>query len=98
MATGLGEVFHYIVTLKGVDLAKLSREQKEDRLRYLRTTHDWIIRPKLRIVKGVAEINSWGGHEKQYQVRIDPDRLIKHGLTFAEVVDTINRTIPDHKA
>src|SRR5437016_11357329 len=38
VATGLGEVFHYIVTLKGVDLAKLSREQKEDRLRYLRTT------------------------------------------------------------
>src|SRR5437660_9680128 len=91
VATGLGEVFHYIVTLKDVDLSKLSLEQQEDRLRYLRTTHDWVIRPKLRIVKGVAEINSWGGHEKQYQVRINPDRLIKHGLTFAEVVEAIEK-------
>ena len=38
---------------------------------------------------GVAEVNSWGGYEKQYQVRIDPDRLIKHGLTFDEVVEAV---------
>jgi cobalt-zinc-cadmium resistance protein CzcA len=50
---------------------------------------DWVIRPKLRAVKGVAEVNSWGGYEKQYQVRIDPDKLIKHGLTFDEVVRKI---------
>ena len=46
----------------------------------LRTIHDWVIKPKMRTVKGTAEINSWGGYEKQYQVRIDPARLIKHGL------------------
>ena len=61
VATGLGEVFHYVVTGAGNDVTEL------------RTIHDWVIKPKLRTVPGVAEINSWGGYEKQYQVRIDPE-------------------------
>src|SRR5260370_4486145 len=40
-------------------------------------------------VKGVAEVNSWGGYAKQYQVRLDPDKLIKYGLTFDEVVKKV---------
>ena len=60
VATGLGEVFHYVVTGQGKDLTDL------------RTTQDWIIRPALRTVPGTAEINSWGGLEKQYQVRVIP--------------------------
>src|SRR5262249_13381502 len=79
VATGLGEVFHYVVTGQGNDPTDL------------RTLHDWVIRPKLRTVRGTAEINSWGGFEKQYLVRIDPDRLIKHGLTFEEVVDALQK-------
>ena len=79
VATGLGEVFHYVVTGQGNDLTEL------------RTLHDWIIKPKMRTVKGTAEINSWGGYEKQYQVRIDPDRLIKYGLTFDEVVQAVQK-------
>jgi cobalt-zinc-cadmium resistance protein CzcA len=79
VATGLGEVFHYVVTGQGNDLTEL------------RTIHDWVIKPKLRTVKGAAEINSWGGFEKQYQVRIDPDRLIKHGVTFDEVVEAVEK-------
>jgi cobalt-zinc-cadmium resistance protein CzcA len=77
VATGLGEVFHYVVTGKGNDITEL------------RTIHDWIIKPKMRTVKGAAEINSWGGYEKQYQVRIDPNLLIKFGLTFDEVVRAV---------
>ncbi len=77
VATGLGEVFHYVVTGKGNDVTEL------------RTIQDWFIRPKMRMVKGTAEINSWGGYEKQYQVRIDPNLLIKHGLTFDEVVRAV---------
>jgi cobalt-zinc-cadmium resistance protein CzcA len=86
VATGLGEVYHYVVTAPGYDFSTLPEEERVKKLTELRTTHDWVIRPKLRTVKGVAEVNSWGGYEKQYQVRIDPDRLIKHGLTFDEVV------------
>ena len=43
----------------------------------------------MRTVKGAAEINSWGGYEKQYQVRIDPTLLIKYGLTFDEVMQAV---------
>ncbi|HYT95640.1 MAG TPA: efflux RND transporter permease subunit, partial [Gemmataceae bacterium] len=60
VATGLGEVFHYVVTGKGTDLTEL------------RTLHDWVIKPKLRAAKGTAEVNGWGGYEKQYLVRIYP--------------------------
>ncbi len=79
VATGLGEVFHYVVTGQGNDLTDL------------RTIHDWVVKPKLRTVKGAAEINSWGGYEKQYQVRIDPTGLVKYGLTFEEVVEAVEK-------
>ncbi|HEX3601157.1 MAG TPA: CusA/CzcA family heavy metal efflux RND transporter, partial [Lacipirellulaceae bacterium] len=79
VATGLGEVLHYVVTGAGNDVSEL------------RTIHDWIIKPKMRTVPGVAEINSWGGYEKQYQVRIDPNLLIKFGLTFDEVVKAVEQ-------
>src|SRR6185369_5404670 len=77
VATGLGEVFHYVVVGGGRDETDL------------RTIHDWVIKPKMRTVKGAAEINGWGGFEKQYQVRIDPSLLIKHGLTFDQVVKAV---------
>jgi len=77
VATGLGEVFHYIVTGAGNDVTQL------------RTIHDWVIKPKMRTVKGTAEINSWGGYEKQYQVRINPNLLIKYGLTFDQAVQAV---------
>jgi heavy metal efflux system protein len=78
VSTGLGEVFHYVLTSKGGDLTEL------------RTLHDWVIRPALRTVQGTAEINSWGGYEKQYQVRIDPSRLSKHDLSFEDVVAAVS--------
>ncbi|MEP0847070.1 MAG: efflux RND transporter permease subunit [Phycisphaerae bacterium] len=77
VATGLGEVFHYIVTSPTRDLTEL------------RTIQDWVIRPVLRSVPGVAEVNSWGGFEKQFQVRIDPDRLIQYGVSYDEVLDAV---------
>src|SRR5436190_3763175 len=77
VSTGLGEVLHYVVTGKGDDVTEL------------RTIHDWVIKPKMRSLDGVAEINSWGGYEKQYQVRIDPNLLIKYNLTFDEVVKAV---------
>jgi cobalt-zinc-cadmium resistance protein CzcA len=91
VATGLGEVFHYVVTSPGYDLSELPEPERVRILTELRTVHDWVIKPKLRAVRGVAEVNSWGGYEKQYQVRIDPGRLIKHGLTFDEVVDAVEK-------
>jgi cobalt-zinc-cadmium resistance protein CzcA len=73
VATGLGEVFHYLITGAGKDLTDL------------RTVQDWVIRPPLRTVPGTAEINSWGGFQKQYQVRTDPDVLLGYGLTLEQI-------------
>ena len=89
VSTGLGEVFHYIVRLQDVDISSLPRARQIEELTQLRTVHDWVVKPQLRTVKGTAEVNSWGGFEKQYQIRIAPTLLSKHGLTFDEVVNAV---------
>jgi cobalt-zinc-cadmium resistance protein CzcA len=79
ISTGLGEVFHYSI-----------RSSKPDRtLDELRTIHDWIIKPELRKVPGVAEVNSWGGFERQYQVIVSPESLVKYKLTLNKVFETL---------
>jgi heavy metal efflux system protein len=75
VATGLGEVYHYLLT---------SRNPEID-VTELRTLQDWVIRPRLVRVPGVAEINAWGGLEKQFEVRADPVKLAKHDLTLDEL-------------
>ncbi len=74
VATGLGEIYHYLITSDVYDLTEL------------RTLQDWVIRPRLRRVPGVAEVNSWGGLAKEFQVRTDPNRLAKHGLTLDDMI------------
>lgn len=77
VATGLGEVFHYIVRGPGSTLAEL------------RTAQDWTIRPQLATVSGVAEVNSWGGAERQIHVIVDSAELHKRGLSLRSVVQAI---------
>jgi cobalt-zinc-cadmium resistance protein CzcA len=91
VASGLGEVFHYVVTYDGYDFSTLDEKERIALLTELRTLHDWTIKPQLRTVPGTAEVNSWGGYKKQYQVRIDPDRLIRHGLVFDDVVTALRK-------
>jgi heavy metal efflux system protein len=75
ISTGLGEIFHYIL-----------RSDDPDRsLESLRTLHDWVIKPELRKVPGVAEVNSWGGDVRQYHVVVSPEALVKYGLTLDDV-------------
>ncbi|MEX0958900.1 MAG: CusA/CzcA family heavy metal efflux RND transporter [Burkholderiales bacterium] len=78
-SSGLGQVFWY--TVESAD-RKLSDME-------LRTLHDWNIRLILRTAPGVDDVLGWGGQEKQYQVRIDPTRLIKYGIGFREVMEAI---------
>jgi len=89
VSTGLGEVFHYVLTCEGYDFSTLPDEERIKKVTELRTIHDWVVKPQLQSVPGVAEVNSWGGYEKQYQVRIDPGRLVKHHLTFDQVTEAI---------
>ncbi len=80
VATGLGEVFHYLVTGTGENSPSLTE---------LTTIQDWIIAPQLRQVPGVAEINTWGGMVKQYEVIIDPTRLITYDLALDDVAEAL---------
>jgi cobalt-zinc-cadmium resistance protein CzcA len=81
VATGLGEVYHYLLT----------SANPEYRLPELRTLQDWVIRPWLRRVPGVAEINAWGGLEKQFEAQADPAKLAKYGLTLDDVMRSLRR-------
>lgn len=82
VATGLGEVLHFMV----------QPASPETSLTDVRTFFDWVVKPNLRKVPGVAEINAWGGEKKQYQIRIDPDRLTTYDISFEQVVDAIKAT------
>ncbi|MCC6156244.1 MAG: efflux RND transporter permease subunit, partial [Candidatus Hydrogenedentes bacterium] len=55
----------------------------------LRTIQDWIIKPQLRSVAGTAEVNSWGGLERQFQVVVDPVRLLKYDVTLLDVMEAL---------
>ncbi len=89
VATGLGEVFHYIATPKERPAEADPGAEQVQELTRLRTVQDWVIKPVMRTVPGTAEINGWGGYEKQYQVRIDPKELLHRGISFDQVVQAV---------
>ncbi len=87
VSTGLGEVYQY--TLEHPDDG--DRALSEAELMQRRTAQDWVVRPLLRSIPGVAEINSQGGFAKQYQVLVNPDKLRHFGLTIADVYQAVGR-------
>jgi cobalt-zinc-cadmium resistance protein CzcA len=62
-----------------------------ERAAYLREVQDWIIRPQLRGVAGVAGVEAIGGYVKQYHVQPDPMKLVSYGLTFGDVIEALER-------
>ena len=88
VATGLGEIFLY--TVQAGENARQPDGQPYDATA-LRTLQDWVIRPQLRQVPGVTEINTIGGYEKEFHVTPDPARLLAFGLSFEDVVDAIKQ-------
>lgn len=88
VATGLGEIFLY--TVQAGENARQLDGQPYDATA-LRTLQDWVIRPQLRQVPGVTEINTIGGYEKEFHVTPDPARLLAFGLSFEDVVDAIKQ-------
>ncbi|MEY4564600.1 MAG: hypothetical protein RLZZ618_3877 [Pseudomonadota bacterium] len=88
IATGLGEITMWTVESRPGAL-------KADGTPYtptdLREIQDWIIKPQLRNVPGVTEINTVGGYAKEYQVAPLPDKLVAHGVSLADVVQALER-------
>ncbi|TXL80325.1 CusA/CzcA family heavy metal efflux RND transporter [Vineibacter terrae] len=86
VSTGLGEIFMFAVEARP-DARKPSGEAYTPT--DLRTALDWIIKPQLRTVPGVVEVNSIGGYEKQFHVLPDPARLMAYKLTFRAVMEAL---------
>jgi len=82
-SSGLGQVFWY--TLERADETLKDRISDMD----LRTLQDWQVRMILRTAPGVDDVMSWGGQERQFQVQIDPLKLIKYGVGYADVMHAI---------
>ncbi len=86
-STGLGEVYQYY--LEGPSHAGLDKAAVERELIEQRTVQDWVIRPVLKGVPGVIDINSQGGYVKQYQVLIEPELLRKYALSLDDVFASV---------
>ena len=87
VSTGLGEVYQY--TLERDDDGK--RELSVNELKERRAVQDWVVRPLLRGIPGVAEINSQGGYVKQYQALVNPDRMNHYGLKLQDIYTALER-------
>lgn len=79
VTTGLGEIYQYILTSDTHDA------------RELRSIQDWLVRPILRTVPGVTDVNSFGGQVKQYQVLLDPGKLKSLNLTIHDVMEAVEK-------
>jgi cobalt-zinc-cadmium resistance protein CzcA len=88
IATGLGEIFMF--TLSAEPGATDERGRPWDATA-LRTLQDWVIKPQLRTVRGVTEVNTIGGFVKEIHVTPRPERLVAQGLTFRELLEAIAR-------
>lgn len=84
ISTGLGEIFQYDV------YAKKGYEDKYDAIK-LRTIQDWIIIPQLQGVEGVAEVSTWGGKLKQYEIAVNPNTLNSQGVTITEIFEALEK-------
>ncbi|MBP1601592.1 MAG: efflux pump, family, inner rane protein [Acidobacteria bacterium] len=87
IATAMGEIYQY--TLQGATPGDPGQQ-----IRYLtdlRTLQEWVVTPLIKSVEGVNEINSFGGYFKQYQVVVNPVKLIAYGLTLEDVYRAIER-------
>ncbi len=87
ITNALGEVYQYTLELPNESAAHrtLTREELIER----RTLQDWVVRPLLRSIPGVAEINSTGGFVKQYETLVDPQKLHYYNLTINDVRDAL---------
>ena len=88
IATGLSEIYQYTLEEEHAP-PSASAGEEINRLIRLRTVQDAIVRPLLKTVPGVTDINSFGGYVKQYQVQVDPDRLRKFDLSLKQVFSAL---------
>ena len=77
VATAFGEIYQYLITSPSVDTMET------------KAVHDWDVRTRLRSIRGVSEVNSWGGLTRQYEVVANPGQLERYGLTLRQLFEAI---------
>lgn len=87
VSNALGEVYQYTLETPEDGKRTLTREELIER----RTVQDWVVRPLLRSIPGVAEINSTGGYVKEYQTLVDPQKLRYYGLSINDISQALSR-------
>lgn len=85
VTTGLGEIFMWTLSTDN-SVPTLSD------LTDLRTVQDWVIKPQLRTIPGVVEVNTIGGYEKQYHITPYPEKLLSYGLSLSDVVEAVHKS------
>ena len=89
ISTGLGEIFFYALKYD----ENVSKDSKEfENLMDLRSFQEWVVKPRLLTVPGVAEVNTIGGFEKQFHVIPDPEKLRRYGVSFSSIVEALEET------
>lgn len=86
IATGLGEIYMFTVQNESTETNSTAKVYSEEELR---TIQDWIVKPQLRSVPGVVEVNTIGGYVKQYHVTPRPERLLSFGLSFRDLMSAL---------
>jgi cobalt-zinc-cadmium resistance protein CzcA len=79
VSTPMGELYQYVLSSDSLSLTEL------------KTIHDYVVRPRLRTVPGVSEVNSWGGFTERVEVVVDPARLASRRLVLADVHEALAR-------
>ena len=88
VSSGLGEIYHYAVEAKN----PATGDARIRQLMELRALQDFVIKPRLMTVEGLAEVNTIGGHEKQFFVKPDPEKMAQYGIHFDEIVSTLKES------
>ncbi len=91
ITTGLGEIFYYVVDYKPD--AKNKPATRAEELMELKLVHDFVVKPQLRSVPGIVEVNASGGYEKQIVVQPRTDALLAAGVTFKELADVVAENV-----
>jgi cobalt-zinc-cadmium resistance protein CzcA len=86
-STGLGEIYQYTIDHPSDGDRQLTVEELEER----RTIQDWVVRPMLRSISGVAEINTQGGYAREYQVLVNPERLRHYQVGLRDIYEALAR-------
>ena len=92
ISTGLGEILYYTLDYTK-DAPERKSKSRELQLMNLRDAHDYIVKPFLRTIPGVAEINSSGGYERQLVILPKPESLMNAGMTFSELAEIIGQNV-----